>query len=84
MWHHWRMTEASHTRDDFIDRIDEMLDANQGVLLVGDLGVGKSHLARQIAEQRTQDYVEVLIGSPAIQGISFGAAAHLVPDRCHS
>ena len=77
----WAHDKDHGTRDDVIGRVNGLLDSNQGILLVGDLGIGKSHVARQIADQRTHDYVEVLIGSPAIQGISFGAAAHLVPDR---
>jgi DNA-binding CsgD family transcriptional regulator len=54
------------------------------VLLVGETGVGKSHLAHQVADGREADHVEMLTGARATRDIPFGAVAHLVPERAVS
>lgn len=81
---HDRCTMDSESRASIVQRINDLLDVQRGVLLVGDLGVGKSHTAQRVVEGRPDDHVEVFLGAPAIQSIPFGAAAHVLPDRAVS
>lgn len=75
------MAGSARTRPMILAEVRGHLDGARSVLLSGDIGVGKSHLARMIAADRPEEQVELLIGSPAIRAIPFAAVAHLVPDR---
>jgi len=78
------MPVPARTRATILEEIHDELDRGTGALITGDIGVGKSHLVATITRDRIDDHVELLIGSPAIQGIPFAASAHLVPDRAIS
>jgi len=78
------MPASGRRRSAILDEVNDHLDNGGGALLTGEIGVGKSHLARAIEVVRSSDHVELLIGSPAIRAIPFAAIAHLVPDRAIS
>ena len=72
-------------RDDEIETITSRLIEGRSVLLVGEAGVGKSHLAaavaRRIAAGRVT--VESIIGSPSFRSVRFGAVQHLLGPSPH-
>src|SRR5206468_93982 len=54
---------------------------SRGVVLAGELGVGKTRLAREVAEALTREFaVEWTAATPASASIPFGALAHLLPN----
>lgn len=57
------------------------LESGRGDVLVGDPGVGKTRLAREILEEagRRGHPVRWAAATPAARGIAFGALAHLLP-----
>ena len=67
-------------RDDEVATIASMLIGGRSVLLVGEAGVGKSHLAASVALQVAASgwSWEWIIGSPSIRSVRFGAIQHLI------
>lgn len=57
-----------------------MLLHGASVLITGDAGVGKTHLASAVAEHLTQQgwIRENVVGSPSIRTVRFGAIQHLI------
>jgi ATP/maltotriose-dependent transcriptional regulator MalT len=59
----------------------DALSAGQGVVLVGEPGVGKTRLAQEVAEAAAEHGhpVRWALATPAVRSIAFGAMARVVP-----
>lgn len=69
-------------------KAEELVDRVIGgasILLVGEAGVGKSHLAQDIAGhlERQGWGCETVFGTPSIQPLRFGAIQHLIADSAN-
>ncbi len=67
-------------RDDEVASIASTLTEGRNVLLVGEAGVGKSHVASTVASKVASLgwTTEWIVGSPSIRSVRFGAVQHLV------
>ena len=70
-------------RDGILDRAERLLDGGSGgVVLVGEGGIGKSHIASEVLRLGTErGYATAsTVGTQAAADIPLGALSHLLPD----